>query len=197
MSCWFPSQAQAYIRSLPRMPKIPFSQLYPRATPMALDLLEKLLDFDPASRITVEQALGHDYLAAYHEEDDEPVHEQMFDFAFERVDKIDDMKKLIAQEVMSFKATKEQQGYDPTQQAQLQQQQQLLQPQNGANGNASRGGASLSAADRNATTAAAKNIPRQQIQEEPAMADDLVAHGSMMEVDEDLERELSGQAVMA
>ncbi|KAG0218994.1 kinase-like domain-containing protein [Mortierella sp. GBAus27b] len=196
-------RAQAYIRSLPRMPKIPFSQLYPRATPLALDLLEKLLDFDPASRITVEQALGHPYLAAYHEEDDEPVHDHIFDFAFERVDKIEDMKKLIAQEVMSFKAAKEQGGsYDgcqPVPQQQLDQQQslqdQFLNPN--ANGNGLRRATSLSAADRTATTAAAKNTPQQQIQEEPAMADEVMGHSSMMEVDEDLERELSGQAVMA
>ena len=38
---------------------------------LALDLLEKLLKFDPATRITVEQALAHSYLAAYHDEEDE------------------------------------------------------------------------------------------------------------------------------
>ena len=56
------------------MPTIHFQQLYPRASPLAIDLLEKLLNFDPAARITVEQALAHPYLAAYHEEDDEPEH---------------------------------------------------------------------------------------------------------------------------
>jgi serine/threonine protein kinase len=58
--------------------------LYPNATPQgiitlyyvilyfsALDLLDKLLDFDPARRISVEEALGHPYLAQYHEPDDE------------------------------------------------------------------------------------------------------------------------------
>jgi hypothetical protein len=37
----------------------------------ALDLLENLLKFDPSIRITVEQALAHPYLAAYHDEEDE------------------------------------------------------------------------------------------------------------------------------
>lgn len=74
------------------MPTIPFQQLYPRATPLAIDLLEKLLNFDPAARITVEQALAHPYLAAYHEEDDEPVHDSVFDFSFESTDRIEEMK---------------------------------------------------------------------------------------------------------
>jgi mitogen-activated protein kinase 7 len=55
--------------------------------------LEKLLNFDPAARITVEQALAHPYLAAYHEEDDEPSHEKVFDFSFEVTDRIDEMKR--------------------------------------------------------------------------------------------------------
>ncbi|CAG8484764.1 9859_t:CDS:10 [Paraglomus occultum] len=100
-------KAQEYIRGLPEMPKKPFSQLYPQANPLALDLLEKLLKFDPATRITVEGALAHRYLAAYHDEEDEPTHEHMFDFSFESVNSIDEMKTMIAQEVMSFKASKQ------------------------------------------------------------------------------------------
>lgn len=72
------------------MPKIPFENLYPRgnihdinfkycsnnilfyiANPMAIDLLNKLLEFDPSQRINVEEALAHPYLSAYHDEDDE------------------------------------------------------------------------------------------------------------------------------
>lgn len=34
-------------------------------------MLEKLLTFDPALRITVEQALAHPYLEAYHNIEDE------------------------------------------------------------------------------------------------------------------------------
>jgi mitogen-activated protein kinase 7 len=81
-----------YIRSLPLMPRIPFQNLYPRgkttlsewwgrdtnkavwcpaANPLAIDLLNKLLEFDPSKRITVEEALAHPYLSAYHDDDDE------------------------------------------------------------------------------------------------------------------------------
>ena len=37
----------------------------------ALDLLEKLLTFDPMARITVEQTLKHPYLESYHDPEDE------------------------------------------------------------------------------------------------------------------------------
>ncbi len=41
----------------------PFSTWFPPNTnPLALDLLEKMLKFNPADRLTVEDALSHPYL---------------------------------------------------------------------------------------------------------------------------------------
>lgn len=45
---------------------------YPRATPEALDLLDKMLAFDPEDRITMEEALEHSYFSSLHDTDDEP-----------------------------------------------------------------------------------------------------------------------------
>lgn len=59
------SQAQEYIRSLPFSPGIPFEKLYPQANPLALDLLSKLLAFDPTKRITCTEALRHPYLSIW------------------------------------------------------------------------------------------------------------------------------------
>ncbi|RKP37185.1 MAP kinase [Dimargaris cristalligena] len=97
-------RAQMYIRSLPFTPKLPFHQLYPNATAPALDLLEKLLAFDPARRITIEEVLQHPYLEAYHEPEDEPAHDHMFDFSFESAHDIDQIKHMIAREIAGFKA---------------------------------------------------------------------------------------------
>ncbi|KAI8927800.1 kinase-like domain-containing protein [Entophlyctis helioformis] len=96
-------RAQLYIRSLPKMKKIPWQNLYPRATPVAVDLLERLLTFDPALRMTVEEALAHPYLEAYHDSEDEPVSATPFDFSFESVEAIEEMKNMIADEVIEFK----------------------------------------------------------------------------------------------
>ena len=55
--------------------------------------MEKLLTFDPASRITVEESLSHPYLEAYHDIDDEPIHSHCFDFSFESIESMDEMKR--------------------------------------------------------------------------------------------------------
>ncbi|KAJ1632960.1 kinase-like domain-containing protein [Pavlovales sp. CCMP2436] len=61
-------RAAQYIQRLPARPKTPFAEVYPTASPAALDLLERLLQFDPARRCTAAEALRHPYLAAYHDE---------------------------------------------------------------------------------------------------------------------------------
>ena len=45
-----------------------------------LDILDKLLSFNPTSRLTVEEALAHPYLETYYDETDEPVAETPFSF---------------------------------------------------------------------------------------------------------------------
>ncbi|KAJ7072610.1 kinase-like domain-containing protein [Mycena amicta] len=103
-------RAQDYIRSLPIKPRVAFSTLYPHANPLAIDLLSQMLCFDPAKRISCEQALAHPYLQVWHDPADEPVCESKFDFAFEEEDSIEGMKKLIVEEVNYFRAEVRQQA---------------------------------------------------------------------------------------
>ena len=96
-------RAQEYVRNLPYMPKISFHQLFPKANPDALDLLDKMLAFDPSQRITVEEALEHRYLAIWHDASDEPNCPTTFDFGFEVVDEVSDMRNMILDEVRRFR----------------------------------------------------------------------------------------------
>jgi mitogen-activated protein kinase 1/3 len=100
-------RAREYIRSLPFVKKVPFANLFnsEAINPLAIDLLENLLVFNPAKRITVDNALNHPYLNIYHDPNDEPISEKIpedfFDFD-KRKDElsIEDLKKLLYDEIM-------------------------------------------------------------------------------------------------
>lgn len=55
-------QVNEYIRSLEKKPGRNLESLYPAADPAAIQLLKKMLMFNPAKRCTVEEALDHDFL---------------------------------------------------------------------------------------------------------------------------------------
>lgn len=52
----------------------------------AVDLLERMLVFDPKKRIKASEALAHEYLSPYHDPTDEPVAEEKFDWSFNDAD---------------------------------------------------------------------------------------------------------------
>ncbi|KJH46471.1 kinase domain protein [Dictyocaulus viviparus] len=89
LQCIINDKARSYLISLPHKPKQPWSRLYPGADPRALDLLEKMLTFNPHNRINIEEALAHPYLEQYYDPNDEPVCEEPFTFEME----IDDLPK--------------------------------------------------------------------------------------------------------
>ena len=78
------SRSREYIRALPFRKKRPFGQLFPNASPLAIDFLERCLTFSPKRRIEVGEALKHPYLAPYHDPLDEPtappIDPSFFDF---------------------------------------------------------------------------------------------------------------------
>lgn len=97
-------RAQEYVRNLPYMAKRQFSHLFPNANPDALDLLNHMLAFDPSSRISVEAALEHPYLHIWHDASDEPGCPTTFNFDFEVVEDVGELRKLILDEVAMFRA---------------------------------------------------------------------------------------------
>ena len=49
-------KARRYIRSMPYKPPIPPEKIYPNANPLAIEMLQRLLVFNPSKRITVDEA---------------------------------------------------------------------------------------------------------------------------------------------
>jgi len=79
-------RSKKLLRNMIKKKPKPFEVIFSNANPKALDLLKKLLVFDPKKRIKVEEALKHPYLATLHYPDDEPIRDPVpkAEFEFER-----------------------------------------------------------------------------------------------------------------
>nr|AHY02158.1 mitogen-activated protein kinase 3 [Betula platyphylla]UOI39545.1 Mitogen-activated protein kinase [Betula platyphylla]UVJ47672.1 mitogen-activated protein kinase [Betula platyphylla] len=95
--------ARRYIRQLPSHPRQQLAMVFPHVHPLAIDLIEKMLTFDPTKRITVEEALAHPYFARLHDVADEPVCPEPFSFDFEQQHFGEEqMKEMIYQEALGL-----------------------------------------------------------------------------------------------
>ena len=96
--------AKKYIESLEKKEKMPINELVPFNSPEAQDLIDKLLDLNPITRLTVDEAIKHPYLESLHDPEDEPVFEGEINFDFENDPDLtlEDVKKLILQEISFY-----------------------------------------------------------------------------------------------
>eukprot|EP01029_Cantina_marsupialis_P012388 TRINITY_DN2733_c0_g1_i1.p1 TRINITY_DN2733_c0_g1~~TRINITY_DN2733_c0_g1_i1.p1 ORF type:complete len:366 (+),score=90.65 TRINITY_DN2733_c0_g1_i1:120-1217(+) len=96
-------RARRFMEGQPFKPKVPFKKIYKKANPMALELLEKMLELNPNRRITVEEALKHPYMASLYNPKDEPLCEDTFNFDFEDAElKKEILQRQIYQEIGVF-----------------------------------------------------------------------------------------------
>lgn len=99
------ARVREHFQMLPRKRRMPFTQIFPNADPEACDLLEKLLDFDPARRPTAGEALAHPYFKAFYEPGNEPMGKPIDqnEFAFERKKLTpESMRQLFLEEIMLY-----------------------------------------------------------------------------------------------
>jgi serine/threonine protein kinase len=72
-----------WLRKLKKRPPSNLKEYFPKASDKALDLLQKLLVFNPNKRINIDDALLHPYLEGLHIEDDEPSRQPISPLEFE------------------------------------------------------------------------------------------------------------------
>lgn len=95
-----------FVQSLPHREPIPFSERFANCThvePEAIDLLLKMLIFDPKKRISAADALTHPYMEPYHDPTDEPICETKFDWSFNDADlPVDTWRVMMYSEILDF-----------------------------------------------------------------------------------------------
>jgi len=101
-------KARAYIRAMPPSQRVPMRKLAPDAPPLACDLVDRCLAFNPKNRITVCEALAHPFLASLHDDMDEPIADFTIDEqedlqkGFVAADPQASLRELVYLEIMQF-----------------------------------------------------------------------------------------------
>lgn len=99
-----PRSREKVMRFTPRVGKS-FELAFRGCNPLGIDLLKRLLTFDPVQRITVDEALRHPYLSELHFPEDEPISTPVssLDFAFENtVLSMRELKDLLYTEILLY-----------------------------------------------------------------------------------------------
>ncbi|ODQ80198.1 hypothetical protein BABINDRAFT_35864 [Babjeviella inositovora NRRL Y-12698] len=119
-----------FVQSLPHKEPVPFAEYFAsnEMEPEAIDLLAKMLVFDPKKRISAEEALSHPYLQPYHDPLDEPVAGEKFDWSFNDADlPVDTWRVMMYSEILDFHHVDSGQIQAQLEQLQYQQMQQPAQ----------------------------------------------------------------------
>ncbi|GLE00153.1 hypothetical protein PINS_up008880 [Pythium insidiosum] len=113
------AKAKRWILKQPQHTGKSLATVCPSAPPDAIDLMTKLLAFDPRKRLSVDDAIAHPFLAAYRQPEMEGTAAAPFDFSFEMEDGAkktldkDTLRQLIFEDICHFhpEATPELESY--------------------------------------------------------------------------------------
>ncbi|CAJ1033481.1 Protein kinase domain/Protein tyrosine kinase/Lipopolysaccharide kinase (Kdo/WaaP) family, putative [Leishmania lindenbergi] len=94
--------AQKYLKKKGYRPRPDWRQRYPNASVEALDLLRRMLVFNPKQRITVLQAMRHPFLDQLHDDADDNITYTPFHFDEQKQKTVLDVKRAIYEESVKF-----------------------------------------------------------------------------------------------
>jgi serine/threonine protein kinase len=123
---WVSEDAQRYLAALPQLEPVDAAAHFPRASGAAIQLLNGLLDFNPSSRISVEDALRSPFLSALSDPSDEPRAGFRFAFPFARGEGLSEsaMREMIDEECEYWGALRDGGSQEPVTPDKMQQVQQ-------------------------------------------------------------------------
>lgn len=96
------SAAQKYLKKKGHRPSPDWRSRYPNASEEALDLLRRMLVFNPNKRITVREAMRHPFLESLHDEADDHCVYRLFSFDESAHKTVADVKRAIYEESVRF-----------------------------------------------------------------------------------------------
>lgn len=101
-------EAKEFLGKLVKRTKQTWSSLFPNANPVALDLLEKMLTFNPKKRYTVDQCISHPYFEGLHDPEQEPITTSKFDWTFDSVELTkENLQSMIYDESLNYHSKEE------------------------------------------------------------------------------------------
>jgi mitogen-activated protein kinase 1/3 len=92
-----------FVNRLAKRSKQSFSVMFANANPVALDLLGKMLCFNPKNRYTVDQCISHPYFEGLHDPEQEPTAETKFNFDYDKdITSKEKLRSMIYEESLKF-----------------------------------------------------------------------------------------------
>jgi len=101
--------ALSYVQKMEKLKPIPWNEVFPSASEKAIDLLSKMLVFNPAERITAAEALEHPYFAKFRKADKVLAKKKsalVFDTSFEKLLRTETfLPDMFFEEIAKFRPT--------------------------------------------------------------------------------------------
>lgn len=97
--------AQKYLKRKSTYPPLDWRKKYPHASREALDLLQRMLVFNPAKRISVLESMRHPFLKNLHEDSDDVVNAAPFRYEEPNYKTVEEVKRAIYNTSVRFQET--------------------------------------------------------------------------------------------